>query len=53
MAQELCDVVKKTCSKRIITLQKFGTPCVPILGVYFKTREKNIISMQPIEIISK
>jgi hypothetical protein len=53
MAQELCDVLKKTCSKRIITLQKFGTPCVPILRVCFKTFEKNIISMQPTKIISK
>jgi hypothetical protein len=48
MTQELCDVFKKTCTKRIITLQKIGTPCV-LLGIYFKTLEKNIISMQPIE----
>lgn len=53
MTQELCDVLKKTCSKRVITLQKFGTACVPILEVYFKTLSKNIISMQSTKIISK
>jgi hypothetical protein len=40
MAQELSDVLKKTCTKKIITLQKLGTPCVPILRVYFKTLAK-------------